>query len=227
MSRNMRLAVIAVVGLMLAGTVSKVLDGREKAALRATGDSLRLEVAATNVRLDAFSSDSVRFQAFRDSSERRASSLRNDIRRVQGRGRVVSASLDSARLTVRIDTLAPALRDRILLEQEMAQSFMQERDLERKLRISTEIELDAFRIRLLAAEGLIFALRGQRDSAMVLVGRHEARFTFNLWRFLGDEIPQLLACAGGAAVVATLYDGNEVIGASIGLAACLVKSAVF
>ena len=228
MTRNtMLLVVVAVLGLSLGSGLFKYLGSRETAALRATGDSLRLEVAATNVRLDAFSGDSARFQAFRDSTDALGSRLRAELQQVQGRTRGLTLSLDSARLTVHIDTLAPVLRGMILLEREMAQSFLQERDLERELRQSTETQLAAFRERLQAAEALIFSLRGERDSAMVLVARHESRLTFNLWRFLGDEIPQLLACSAGGAVVATLNDGNELIGAGIGLAACLVKGAIF
>ena len=130
--------VLAVVILGVALIASKVLDARDIKALKVTGDSLRLHIAATDVRLDAFTSDSANFVAFRDSSEAVSASLRADLRRTRGRGRVVSASLDSARLRVQIDTLAPVLRGMILLEREMAQSFMQERDLERELRLSVE-----------------------------------------------------------------------------------------
>ena len=101
----------------------------ENAALKATGDSLRLRIVATDLRLDIYTVDSVRFVAARVRFDSIASSLRNDLRRVRGRGRVLSTSLDSARLTVQIDTLAPVLRGMILLERQMAESFMQERDL--------------------------------------------------------------------------------------------------
>ena len=221
------LVVFVIAGLLAAAAVSKVLDARNIRALEDTGDSLRLEVAATNVRLEAFTGDSARFAAQRDSFDLLSARLTVDVQAARGRSRVAIVSRDSARATVQIDTLTPALRSLIVLEREAAVSFQQERDLERELRISTEAQLAAFRTRLAAAEALLFTITAERDTALSLVSRHEARLEFNLFRWFGEEIPQLLACSAGGAIVAVINDGDLLIGAGIGLAACVVKEAIF
>lgn len=228
MSRTMMSAiVIATISVLILAGVSKFLDTREKAELRAEGDSLRLHIAGTNVVLEQYGADTLAFAAWMDSTDRVNASLRVDLQSIQRATRVVVQARDSARTTIALDTLTPQLRMMIKLERDAAASFRNERDVERSLRLSVDTQFAQLRERMRVAELLIWTLAAERDSAMVLVARHEARFDFNLWRFLGDEIPQLMACAGGGMTVATINDGDLLIGAGIGLAACLIKTAVF
>lgn len=222
----MFLLVLATSVLVLAGAF-RAFDVRQMGMLRASGDSLRLVAAATSARLEAFAIDSVNFAEAVAGFDRRTASLLAELVAAGPALRAAIASRDSARATVALDTLTPQIRAMIGLDRAVAASFRTERDLERALRVSGDAMLARLRERLRRAETLIPALAAERDRALALVSRHEARFDFNLWRLLSEETPQMMACAGGGMAVASINDGDLLIGAGIGVAFCLLKSAVF
>ncbi len=227
MNRNVMLLIVAATFalLSLAG-VSKFFDGRTISSLEAAGDSLRLRIAATNVRLDAYSADSTRFLVVRDSFELLSASLRADLKSARGRTRVVVVTRDSARATIDVDTLSAGLRNLLAIEREAAKSFETERDLERELREKTQAQLARTSARLREAQGLLWTVMAQRDSAMSIVAGHEKRLGWSFAKLFQD-IPRKLGCSAGGAIVAELNDGEVLLGAAIGLAACLIAEGIF
>ncbi len=222
MTRNMMaLIVLAVLVLLIGAGVSKYLDSRTIDALEVAATSLRLHISATDVRLEAYSLDSARFQTVRDSFRARESSLRADLKTAEGRTTVTIVSRDSARATIEIDTLTPQLRNMIVLEREAAVTFRVERDiLARRVRNLEAISvIDSTELAQLGA--LIRAVRAERDSAMTIIAGHEARLEFNFFRSLFQDLPRKAACAGGGAVVAEVNKGEVLTGAAIGLGVCL------
>ncbi len=222
MTRNiMLLIVLGTVSVLILAGVSKVLDSREIDELKAAATSLRLHVAATNVRLETYSADSVHFAAARDSFDLLNASLRHDLKLARGRTRVVVVSRDSARATIEIDTLTPQLRNMIVLEREAAVSFRRERDiLARSVRnLEAKSVIDSTELAQLGA--LIRAVRAERDSAMKIIAGHEGRLGWSFGKLFQD-LPRKAACAGAGAIVAEINDGEVLLGAVIGLATCLV-----
>lgn len=219
---------LAILGCLvfIGAGVSKYLDSRTIDKLEVAADSLRLHIAATDVRLEAYSADSTRFEAMRDSFRLVSSSLRADLKSARGRTRLVIESRDSARATIRIDTLTPQLRDMIVLEREAAVSFRVERDIfARRVRnLEARSVVDSTELAQLGA--LIRAVRAERDSAMVIVAGHEARLELSFFRSLFRDLPRKAACAGGGAVVAAVNNGKELTGAAIGLGVCLFVEAI-
>ena len=227
MSRTtMLVIVIATISVLILAGVSKVLDARKIDGLLSSGDSLRLENAATNVELDRFKANAMEFAAWVDSVEYLTDSLRSDLEEADTAAPAIIQERDAARAKLP-DDLTPAARNMIKLERGVAESWRTRYNLTYRLLGIADSTNARVTKQNRAAQILIRTLRAERDSAMSLVARHEARREFNLWRWFGEEVPQMMACAGGGALAATIYDGNALVGAGIGLAACLVKSAVF
>ena len=228
MSRNaMLLIVLATISVLILAGVSKVLDAGKIKELKADGDSLRLENAILKPRLEAFHADSAIVYTRLDSLASHNRRVEADLVRANRRTETAIVRRDAARADIDIDTLTAPIRGLLVLERQASEAFRDELATTQTALDSTRAENALLKPRLDEAEALVFSLNNQLDGAMSLVARHEARLTFNLWRFLGDEIPQLMACAGGGAIVATLYQGNELIGAGIALTMCLMKEAIF
>ncbi len=227
MTRNTLLLIVAaVIGLLTFAGVSKFLDTRTKAALEAAGDSLRLHIAATDARLEAYSADSARFETEREQFDAVESSLRADLEVAEGKRQVVIVSRDSARATIQIDTLTPQLRNMIVLEREVAVSFRRERDiLARRVRnLDARAVIDSTELAQLGA--LIRTVRAERDSAMTIIAGHEGRLEFNFFRNLFQDLPRKAACAGAGAIVAEVNNGKALTGAAIALGVCLAVEAI-
>ncbi len=228
MTRNvMLLIVLGTISVLILAGISKLLDARTIDELEQDGDSLRLENAVLKPRLERFQADSAtvhtRLAALASHNRR----LEADRERASQRTDTVTVLRDAARADIDIDTLTAPVRRLLRLEQEVSASLRDELATTQTALDSTRVENALITPRLNEAEALVVSLKHQRDGAMTLVARHEARLDFNLWRFLGDEIPQLGACAGAGGLAATVYEGNVLVGAGIGLAMCLVKEAVF
>ena len=226
MTRNiMPLVVLGTVSVLILAGVSKVLDNRKIDELKAAGDSLRLHVAATNVRLETYSADSVHFAVARDSFDLLNASLRHDLKLARGRTRVVVVARDSARATIEIDTLTPQLRNMIVLEREAAVSFRRERDIlaRRVQNFEARSVIDSTELAQLGA--LIRAVRAERDSAMSIIAGHEGRLGWSFGK-LFEDIPRKLACATGGAIAAELNDGKALTGAAVALGVCLAVEAI-
>jgi len=223
--RNIVIGVL-VVGLVAAG-IFKIIDQRKISELEEAGTALRLQVAATDVDFRRFISGAVRHEAVRDSLARVASTLRSELAAERYRQGEIAGELEVARTTVEIDTLTPQLRNLIVLEREMATSYRDERDIFEGLYINSQRALAQLQERHESLEALVWLVRDERDSALVLVSAWEKRLEFNFFRWFGAEVPQKLACAGGGAAAAAFYDGQVLVGAGIGLTVCLIKDALF
>ncbi len=224
MSRNALLLIVALVVLLVGSNWFHTARGTD---LKADGDSLRLENAALKPRLERFQADSATVHTRLDALANHNRRLEADRERASQRTDTVTVLRDAARADIDIDTLTAPVRGLLRLEQQVSAALRNELAITRTVLDSTRAENALIKPRLDEAEALVVSLKDQRDGAMTLVARHEARLEFNLWKFLGDEIPQLGACAGGGAIVASLYEGQALVGAGIGLGICLVKSAVF
>ncbi len=227
MTRNVMMAiVIAVIGLLVFAGVSKFFDARKIDALTDAGDSLRLHIAGTDVRLDAYSADSVEFEAKREEFRALESALRADLKTAEGRTQVVVVSRDSARVTIDIDTLTAPLRNLLNLERKAAVSYRRERDiLARRVRnLEAKTVVDSTELAQLGA--LIRTVRAERDSAMTIIAGHEGWLGWSFAKLFQD-IPRKLACAGGGAIVAEVNNGKALTGAAIALGVCLAVEAIF
>ncbi len=224
MSRHALLMIIALAALLVGSNAVHTLRGAD---LKADGDSLRVENAILKPRLERFQADSAPLHTQLDALARHNRRLEADRERASQRTDTVTVFRDAARADIDIDTLTAPVRGLLRLEQQVSAALRNELAITRTVLDSTRAENALIKPRLDEAEALVVSLKDQRDGAMTLVARHEARLEFNLWKFLGDEIPQLGACAGGGAIVASLYEGQALVGAGIGLGICLVKSAVF
>ena len=133
---------------------------------------------------------------------------------------------EAARSSIQEDTLAPALRNLLLTERTVAQSW------KRELRIAQAriIKLDSIVTietgRADAATSLLWAVRQERDTALDLVSAHEKRWDFSLSRLLFRDLPRKAACAGGGAAVAAMNKGDVLVGAGVGLLACLLVESI-
>jgi len=222
MTRNLlALIVLAVLMLIVGAGVSKYLDGRTIDALEVAADSLRLEMAATDLLLLIYSADSTRFETEREQFRALESSLRSDLRSAEGRTRLVIVSRDSAFATIDIDTLSAGLRNLLAIQLEVAVSFRGERDIlaRRVGNLEARSVIDSTELAQLGA--LIRAVRAERDSAMTIIAGHEARLEFNFFRSLFEDLPRKAACAGAGAIVAELNDGQVLVGAAVALGVCL------
>ena len=228
MTRNAMLIIVAAtIALLTFAGVSKFFDGRTKDALRAEADSLRLHITGTDVRLEAYSGDSARFETERQQFRALESSLRSDLRSAKGRTRVVIVSRDSAFATIDIDTLSAGLRNLLAIQREVAVSFRRERDiLARRVRnLKARSVTDSTELVQLGV--LIEAVRAERDSAMIIIAGHEKRLEFNFFRSLFQDLPRKAACAGAGAIVAEVNNGKALTGAAIALGVCLAVGAIF
>ena len=220
---------LAILGCLvfIGAGVSKYLDSRTIDKLEVAADSLRLQIVATDVRLEAYSADSTRFEAEREQFRTLESSLRADLQAATGRTRLVIESLNSAQATIDVDTLSAGLRNLLAIQLEVAESYRSERDImARRVRnLEAKSVVDSTELAQLGA--LIQAVRAERDSAMAIVAGHEARLEFNFFRSLFQDLPRKAACAAGGAIVAAVNNGKELTGALIGLGVCLAVEAIF
>ena len=227
MTRNAMLIIVAAtIGLLTFAGVSKFFDARKIDKLKDAGDSLRLHIAATDVRLASYVTDSTNFAAARDSFDILSASLRHNLKIAKGRTRVVIVSRDSAFATIDIDTLSAGLRNLLAIQREVAVSFRRERDiLARRVRnLKARSVTDSTELVQLGV--LIEAVRAERDSAMIIIAGHEKRLEFNFFRSLFQDLPRKAACAGAGAIVAEINNGKALTGAAIALGVCLAVEAI-
>ena len=199
---------------------------RTKQDLRDRATELRVTVRATNEDLDL-----LRIRAQRDSFV--IVGLRADITQLEEAADAATLSTrealddrEAARSSIQEDTLAPALRNLLLTERTVAQSW------KRELRIAQAriIKLDSIvtmeSTRADEATSLLYAVRLERDTALDLISAHEKRWDFSLSRLLFRDLPRKAACAGGGAAVAAMNRGDVLVGAGVGLLACLLVESI-
>ncbi len=224
MSRNvMFLIVAAVIGLLVFAGVSKFFDVRKIQDLQEREAVQQFAASESDKRqavlMAQIVADSI---AYADT----IGTLRSDLRTAQTRTVRIVEVRDSARATIQEDTLSAGLRNLLELERGVATSFRVERDLERELRERAEVQIAKLVDRQRALRILLLDVTAQRDSALVLVGDAIAAASPSFFAKLFQDIPRKLACAGAGVTVASINDGDLLVGAGIGLAACLLVEAI-
>ncbi len=225
MTRNVILLVVAaVIALLTFTAASKYLDGRTIQDLRWREAVQQTAAIRSNVRQAALmaqlASDSVAFAA--DTA-----ALHKQLRTRQTQTVRIVQVRDAARATIDPDTLSAGLRNLLMLERNVAESFRSERDLERQLRESAERQIATLLERQRALRILLLDVTAQRDSALALSSDAIALVSPSFFRDLFKDIPRKLACAGGGAIVAEFNNGKALTGAAIALGVCLAAEAIF
>lgn len=208
--------------------VVQAIDARKYDVLEETTDSLLLVAAATDVRVAAADARHLADSIWKDSIRVVEAGLLDALAAREREGRRNRASLDSARATINEDTLSAGLRNLLLAERTMAESWRMQ------LVTVRDSVMPIVRVQLARAEAardslrvLVLTLVPERDAALEIIAGYQAQLDFNLWRWIGDEIPTLLACAAGGAIASVVGDGDAIVGAGIGVGSCVVVRAVF
>ena len=219
------LALAAVVALMVIGfsAVARRVDDTDR---RIRSEALEVRVRATDVTLDAF-----RVRAGQDST--RIAWLQSDIMRLEEEADVAHystlealATLESTRAGVQEDTLAPALRQLLGAERDVAQSYRRELGVAIQARAASDSIVQIESARAEEAVSLLWDVRAERDSALTLLADYRRSIEFSISRLLFRDFPRKAACAGGGAAVAAINKGDVLLGAGVGLAACLVMESI-
>ena len=221
-------ASVAGAGIILfivVGFLSTAHDRRDQ-GLRDDATVLRTTVRQTNRDLDL-----LRLQTAQDSFL--IAGLREDITQLEEEADAATISTlealdlrEGARSAVQEDTLAPALRNLLLTERTVAVSY------KRELRIANAriTKLDSIvRVETARADNatsLLWAVQAERDAGLSIISAHEKRWDFSLSRLLFRDLPRKAACAGGGAAVAAMNKGDVLVGAGVGLLACLLVESV-
>ena len=227
MTRTALVIVIATISVLILAGVSRFLDAREIKDLKDRLSAQQIEAAATDVLIEQVRQQAAADSANRDSVTGMYAALRDSLTEAGEATTAATVRVEAVRATIDEEALTPKVRELLAAERAVCTACAKERDIARTLADSLESDLRLIRPRLDAARTLLFKVQGERDDALELSGDAIERLQPNFFQVLFGEIPQMMACAGGGALAATIYDGNALVGAGIGLAACLIKEAIF
>ena len=227
MIRELRYGIVLVAIIIVVGLTSKIFDIRTNKKLEARADSLELGSAVTDVLIDQ-----LRQQVANDSTQAVADSiekivLRRDLTAARNRSARVIIRVDSVRATINEDTLTAGVQVLLTAEREVCKACAVELDLEKRRADKAESELNRIWPRFESSQLLLFRVQGERDSALDLVSDYQRQLNPGFFRRFFKDLPQKAACGAGGAAVAAFNDGDVLLGAGIGLVACLVVKAVF
>ncbi len=225
--RDLLVAIILIVVLAVAALASKLIDKSAIDDLKERLTTQTVEAAATDVLVDQMSRQATADSVRTDSVEAVVEELRRDIAQAGARSAVIVARVDSIAATIDEDTLTLGLQALLTAQRDLCAACAEERDLERRRANLAESEAARIGPRLADARLLVLDLQTQRDSALALAGDAVDRLSPSWFKLLLQDLPQKAACAAGGAAVATYNEGQILLGAGIGLAACLVVTAVF
>ncbi len=218
---KLSLALAAVVTLMVIG-FSAVARRVDDTGRRIRSEALEVRVERTNKRLQVFS-----LRAEQDST--RIAWLQSDIIRLEEEADATHettvealALREAARLEVREDTLAPALRQLLGAERGVAQGYRGELVVALQARAVSDSIMRIELARADEAVSLLWVVRAERDSARTLLGDYRRSIEFSISRLLFRDLPRKAACAAGGATVAAINQGDVLLGAGVGLVACLL-----
>lgn len=226
MIRELRYGIVLVAIIIVVGLASKIIDRRALAELRVRSDSLKLTAAATDVLVDQVRQRAAADSTRADSVEAANAALRRDLTAARNRSARVIVRVDSVRATIDEDTLTAGLRTLLAAEREVCKACAEERGLEQRRADKAESELNRIQPRFNSSRLLLFRVQAERDTALALVGDYQRQLNPGLFRRLFKDLPQKAACAAGGAAVAAINDGDVLLGAGIGLVACLVVEAM-
>ncbi len=227
MTRAATLVIIALAAAFIVSAVVNVLRGDKIRKLDERTDVLELEAVASDVRESQLHAQLARDTVWNDSIAQENTLLRQDLRAAQRGSTRIIVRVDSIFATIDEDTLPAQIQEAFAVQREALAACRVECDLTVALLVNREAQLARIGPRLDSTLVLLHERSTQLDTALVLIGEYQSIVSPNFFLNLFREIPQMMACAGGGALVAELYDGKVLVGAGIGLAACLIKSAVF
>ena len=221
---------LAVLGLTiflisLAGVVNRVQWNTDQ-ELRDTATVLRVEVKQTNERLNLFT-----MRAAQDSVT--IAILQEDLRLLEGKADNAATSTseavalrDSTRATFREDTLPASFRNLLDVERAVAESRLRELNIAGAhiVKLDSIVRIETTRANV--ATSLLWTVQAERDEALSIIRSYEKRLEFSLSRLLFRDLPRKVACAGGGAAVAAMNKGDVLVGAGVGLIACLLMESI-
>ena len=226
-SRAAAVTVVVILGLFAITKLSGLASDAADAELLDRVDSLRTEAAKTDLVIAAAAAREITDSIWRDSATALVAELGDSLRGRERVTRALRGRLDSARATVDEDTLSAGLRALLAIEREVADGFRVERDLGAQILATTRAQLfreEAARVEL---SRLVVTLVAERDTALAVIATFEQRIEFNLWRWLGAEIPTIVGCAAGGAIASAIAKGDLLVGAGVGAGSCVLVRAVF
>lgn len=227
MIRQLHYGIVLVAMIIVVGLTSKIVDSRTNKKLEARADSLELGSAVTDVLIDQLRQQVADDSTNADSVTAMYVALRDSITNAQETTATAIVRVVAVRSTIDEDTLTAGLRTLLTAEREVCKACAVERGLEKRRADKAESELSRIRPRFESSQLLLFRVQGERDSALKLVSDYQRVVDPGFFRRFFKDLPQKAACAGGGAAVAAFNDGDVLLGAGIGLAACLVVEAVF
>ena len=195
--------------------------------LEAQLNSVKLSSAATDVLVAQVRQDAASDSARADSVEAVLRVIRRDLTQARARSARVIIRVDSVRLTMDEDTLTAGVRNLLAAERAVCEACAAERDLERRRADVAETENRLIGPQLDASRLLVYDLQAQRDTALAIGTSLMAQINPGFWRGLFLDLPEIGAGAAAGAAVATLNDGDVLLGAGIGAAVALVFKQVF
>ena len=226
-SRWAMVTIVVVLALFVISKVAGLATDKADAELLGRVDSLRSEAAKTDVVIAAAAERAIADSIWRDSATAHVAELEGALQARERAHAVDRGRLDSARATVDEDTLSVELRGLLAIERRVAEGFRIERDLGARILATTRAQLareEAARVELAL---LVVTLAAERDTALAVIATFEQRIEFNLWRWIGAEIPTLVGCAAGGAIASAIAAGDLLVGAGVGVASCTVVRVVF
>lgn len=219
------LGLAAVVAILVLGfsAVARRVDDMDR---RIRSEALEVRAKRTDQRLQVFS-----LRAEQDSTL--IAWLQGDIIRLEEEADAAHettvealAARYGARARVQEDTLAPAFRQLLSAERTVAQSYRREFGIAVKARIASDSIALIESARADDAVSLLWGVRSERDSALTLLTEYRRSLDFSLSRLLFQDLPRKAACAGGGAAVAAINEGSVLLGAGVGLIACILVESI-
>ncbi len=219
--------------LSLAAVSALTVVGFSSVARRADDVDRRIRSEALEARAHRTDRDLNRFavQAKQDST--RIAWLLDDVARTeQERDAAVQGTREalayraSTYAAIEVDALSPDALTVIAAERGVVESYQEELVVERKVNAKLVAALAVSQRSHGEAVSLLWGVTAERDSAMVLLKEYQNRLDFSLFRLLFQDLPRKAACAAGGATVAAVNKGDVLLGAGIGLVACLVMESI-
>ena len=225
------LLTIAAAGFVLFAIVRVVnlvsMELAQRSELRGRVDSLRTEATKTDLVIAAAAERAISDSIWRDSATAVIAEVEAELQARERLTRAMRGRLDSARATVDEDTLSAELRGLLAIERGVAEGYRVERDLGAEILATTRAQLAREEAARAALARLVVTLAAERDTALAIITTFERRIEFNLWRWIGAEIPTIVGCAAGGAIASAIAQGDLLIGAGVGVTSCVLVRVVF
>lgn len=219
--KNYLVPIAFMIGILVVMPVLKSVRDSGEQELRDRSTALRAEVELGERALTTFKIDAVQDSILIARLQGEVTALEGEANDAHTETLATLALLESARSNIREDTLSPGLQNLLHIERAVANSYRLELGVAnvRITRLDSIVQLAVAR-----ADGAslnLWRVTAQRDSALAIIAGHESALDFSLAGLLFQDLPRKAACAGGGATVAAYNRGDVMLGAVIGLVACM------